>query len=48
MKKPLPVLRRVVRYEIMTDRSFYNIRRYREENVTVFLKLRKILLTEAI
>jgi hypothetical protein len=38
IKKPLPVLRRVVRYEIMTDRGFYNIRRYRDENVTVFLK----------
>ncbi len=27
MKKPLPVLRRVVRYEIMADRGFHNIRR---------------------
>jgi hypothetical protein len=38
IKKPLPVLRRVVRYEIMADRGFHNIRRYRVENVTVFLK----------
>jgi len=38
IKKPLPVLRRVVRYEIIADRGFYNIRRYRVENVTVFLK----------
>jgi hypothetical protein len=36
IKKPLPVLRRVVRYEIMADRGFYNIRRIRNENVTVF------------
>jgi hypothetical protein len=37
IKKPLPVLRRVVRYEIMADRGFHNIRRNRIENVTVFL-----------